>query len=46
VLAAHLSQQNNTPELARNALAVALGCAPDWIGIADQEEGFGWRSLG
>jgi phosphoribosyl 1,2-cyclic phosphodiesterase len=45
VLAAHLSRQNNTPELARRALAAVLGCAPDWVGIADQEEGFGWRSL-
>ena len=23
----------------------ALGCAPDWIGIADQACGFGWREL-
>jgi len=26
-------------------LARALGCAPDWIGIATQDEGFGWREL-
>jgi phosphoribosyl 1,2-cyclic phosphodiesterase len=45
VVAAHLSRQNNTPELARGALAAVLGCAPDWIGVADQDEGFGWRSL-
>jgi phosphoribosyl 1,2-cyclic phosphodiesterase len=45
VVAAHLSQQNNTPELARAALATALGCAPDWIGVADQAAGFGWRQL-
>jgi phosphoribosyl 1,2-cyclic phosphodiesterase len=45
VVAAHLSQQNNTPAKARCALAGALGCASDWIGIADQAEGFGWRSL-
>lgn len=45
VLAAHLSHQNNTPELARSALAEALGCAADWVGIADQEEGFDWRSI-
>jgi phosphoribosyl 1,2-cyclic phosphodiesterase len=43
VIAAHLSKQNNTPELARGALAQALSCDPDWIGIADQDEGFGWR---
>jgi phosphoribosyl 1,2-cyclic phosphodiesterase len=45
VVAAHLSQQNNTPEKARAALAGALNCALDWIGVADQAEGFGWRSL-
>jgi len=45
IIAAHLSQQNNTPELARAALAAALDCTPDWIGIAGQEAGFDWREL-
>ncbi len=45
VIAAHLSEQNNTPELARAALASVLTCSPDWIGIADQNDGFGWRDL-
>ena len=45
IIAAHLSQQNNTPELARGALARALGCQRDWIGIADQATGFGWREV-
>ena len=45
VLCAHLSQQNNRPELARAGLARALGCEPSWIGIATQEGGFGWREL-
>jgi phosphoribosyl 1,2-cyclic phosphodiesterase len=45
VLAAHLSEKNNTPELARAALAGALNCAPDWVGIATQEEGFAWRQI-
>jgi phosphoribosyl 1,2-cyclic phosphodiesterase len=45
VIAAHLSQSNNTVALARAALARALGCAEDWVGIATQEEGFGWREL-
>lgn len=43
IVAAHLSKQNNTPAHARAALAGALGCAGDWIGIADQEAGFDWR---
>jgi phosphoribosyl 1,2-cyclic phosphodiesterase len=45
IVAAHLSQQNNTPALARSALAGALGCEPGWIGIADQAAGFAWRDL-
>lgn len=45
LLAAHLSAQNNHPHLARNALSTVLGCEPEWIGIADQEQGFDWRQL-
>lgn len=45
LIAAHLSQQNNTPELARTAAAQVLNCAPEWIGIASQDEGFGWREI-
>jgi len=43
VVAAHLSEENNTPALARKALAGALGCATEWIGVATQAEGFAWR---
>lgn len=46
VIAAHLSLQNNRPELARQALADVLGCAQDWIGVATQDEGFDWRTCG
>jgi phosphoribosyl 1,2-cyclic phosphodiesterase len=45
IIAAHLSQQNNTPDKARAALARALNCTPDWIGIADQAGGFAWREM-
>jgi phosphoribosyl 1,2-cyclic phosphodiesterase len=45
ILAAHLSKQNNTPDMARAALAAALACTPDWIGIADQLDGFAWRAM-
>jgi len=45
VIAAHLSLQNNRAHLARAALARALGCAEEWVGVATQDEGFGWRSL-
>jgi phosphoribosyl 1,2-cyclic phosphodiesterase len=45
IVAAHLSKQNNTPERARTALAQALGCTEDWIGVADQSAGFEWREI-
>lgn len=45
VIAAHLSKTNNAPELARTALASALGCEPEWIGVARQDCGFDWRDL-
>jgi phosphoribosyl 1,2-cyclic phosphodiesterase len=43
IIGAHLSQQNNTPQLVRSVLAQALGCSEEWIGIASQDDGFGWR---
>ena len=45
VIGAHLSQQNNRPALARAALAEALGCEADWVGLATQEQGFSWREI-
>lgn len=45
MVAAHLSEKNNTPELARKALCAVLRCAPEWIGVADQMMGFGWRQI-
>lgn len=45
IIAAHLSEQNNRPQLAVAALASALGCAEDWIGVADQELGLDWRNI-
>jgi phosphoribosyl 1,2-cyclic phosphodiesterase len=43
VIGAHLSQHNNRPGLARAALARAMGCEESWIGLATQNDGFGWR---
>jgi phosphoribosyl 1,2-cyclic phosphodiesterase len=43
LIAAHLSQQNNKPALAAEALAGAAGCTSEWIGIASQDSGFDWR---
>ncbi len=44
-VAAHLSQQNNTPELARNAMAQALNTSAEWITVATQHDGFDWRAV-
>jgi phosphoribosyl 1,2-cyclic phosphodiesterase len=41
VMAAHLSEQNNKPELAQSALVQALGSAAE-IHIADGASGSGW----
>jgi phosphoribosyl 1,2-cyclic phosphodiesterase len=45
LVAAHLSAQNNTPELARAALAQVCGGTLDDIVVADPLQGFGWLSL-
>lgn len=45
LVAAHLSEKHNTPRLARQALSAALGCHEDWIGVARQDEGLGWRDV-
>jgi phosphoribosyl 1,2-cyclic phosphodiesterase len=45
VVAAHLSEKHNTPALARAALALALGCEDDWVQVADQDQGLGWREV-
>lgn len=45
LVAAHLSKQNNRPELATQALALALGCSADWVAIAEQEAGLAWRDI-
>ena len=45
ILAAHLSKRNNIPALAQGALAGALSCEPDWIGVAWQDSGFSWREI-
>lgn len=45
LVAAHLSDENNQPELARNALAEVMGCEPNWISVADQDQGLDWREI-
>jgi phosphoribosyl 1,2-cyclic phosphodiesterase len=45
VVAAHLSEQNNLPELARGTLAQAWGVPPAQVVVADQKLGCGWINL-
>lgn len=45
IVAAHLSEKHNTPELARAALSMALGCEPEWVAVADQDTGLDWRGV-
>ncbi|MSQ05254.1 MAG: MBL fold metallo-hydrolase [Nitrosomonadaceae bacterium] len=45
LIAAHLSQKNNTPALAKAALGRAVGCESEWVGVANQAVGFDWRQL-
>lgn len=45
IVAAHLSEQNNSPALARAAFAEALNCNEEWIGIAHQRQGLAWRQI-
>lgn len=45
LVAAHLSETNNTAALARGALSEVLGCDPDWVHVADQAGGLSWHTL-
>jgi len=45
IIAAHLSEKNNQPELARGVLSRVLNCDAAWVGIAEQETGFDWRQI-
>ncbi len=41
----HVSEKNNTAELATESCVQAMGCDADFITIAAQNEGFDWRQL-
>jgi len=45
VMAAHISRKNNTPALARRALAQVLACADDEVHVACQAAGFDWITI-
>jgi phosphoribosyl 1,2-cyclic phosphodiesterase len=45
LVAAHLSQQNNLPELAQAALAAVMGAAAVEVVVASQSDGFDWLNV-
>ena len=46
LVAAHLSRENNRPELVRRALSGCWGSRPEDLVIADPVQGFGWLRIG
>ena len=45
IVAMHLSEKNNSPNIVAPLFSQTLNCDQSWIGIADQNTGFGWREL-
>lgn len=45
VLAVHVSEKNNTHDLARTALACALDCAPESVSVVAQDQGLDWHPV-
>ncbi|OUR74575.1 MBL fold metallo-hydrolase [Methylophaga sp. 41_12_T18] len=45
IVAMHLSEKNNSPNIVSPLFAQALECDQSWITIAQQDTGFDWREL-
>ncbi len=45
IVAAHLSEQNNSISRVTACLSAALGCEESWIEVADQASGLDWRDI-
>lgn len=41
----HLSENNNLPDYAYQALCTGVGCEQNWIQLANQEDGISWREV-
>lgn len=41
----HISEQNNSVELAVSEVTRTLDCERDWLTVADQAQGFNWQML-
>jgi len=45
LVAAHLSEKNNTEDLVKEAIVQKIECDRDWIKIATQGEGTSWQTI-
>ena len=45
IIAMHLSEKDNSPNIVAPLFSQALSCDESWIGIASQNVGFDWREL-
>jgi len=45
IIGMHVSEKNNLPEFAINALCDGLNCEQHAVSLASQEDGFSWREL-
>lgn len=45
IVAMHLSEKNNSPNIVAPLFAEALNCDQSWIGLAEQDMGFDWREI-
>lgn len=45
IIAMHLSEKNNSPNIVLPLFAQALDCDQSWVGVADQRSGFDWREI-
>jgi len=45
LVAAHLSERNNRPDIAQTVLAAALGCSASDIPVADPLHGTPWHTV-
>lgn len=45
IVAAHISEKHNTPDLAQRIISRALHCQQDWIAVAEQVNGLSWRQI-
>lgn len=45
VVAAHLSEKHNSPDIVTEEISRTLGCEEHWITFADQDDGLPWRQV-